>query len=69
MQDRNYGWTVEMQIKAAQQKLKYAEFPTNYACRIGQSKVSGTLRGTLGAGFKIIGLLLWYDIGRGRSDT
>ena len=69
MQDRNYGWTVEMQIKAAQHKLRYAEFPTNYACRIGQSKVSGTLRGTLGAGFKIIGLLLWYDIGRGRSDT
>ena len=47
-----------MQIKAAKHKLRYAEFPTNYACRIGQSKVSGTVRGTLGAGFKIIGLLV-----------
>lgn len=61
MQDRNYGWTVEMQIKAARKGCRYREFPTNYACRIGQSKVSGTIRGTLGAGFKIIGLLLWYD--------
>ncbi len=68
MRDRNYGWTVEMQIKAARHHLRYQEFPTNYACRIGTSKVSGTVRGTLGAGFKIIGLLWLYDLGPYRNS-
>lgn len=68
MKDRNYGWTVEMQIKAARKGLRYSEFPTNYARRIGTSKVSGTVRGTFGAGFKIIGLLWLYDFGSPRDS-
>ena len=67
MRDRNYGWTVEMQIKAARAGLRFTEIPTDYFCRIGQSKVSGTLRGAVGAGVTIIGLLAWYDLGPGRN--
>lgn len=54
MQDRDYGWTVEMQIKAASHKLQVSEVPVAYDRRIGKSKISGTLRGVLGAGSKII---------------
>ncbi len=57
MRDLDYGWTVEMQIKASKQHMKYAEVPVSYRVRIGQSKVSGTLRGTLGASRKILWLL------------
>lgn len=60
MQDRNYGWTVEMQIKAAKQKLHCTEVPVDYRVRIGQSKVSGTIKGVIGAGFKIIFTLFRY---------
>lgn len=60
MADRNYGWTVEMQIKAAKLKLKSIEVPVNYRNRIGFSKVSGTIKGTLLAGYKIIFTLLKY---------
>jgi len=61
MRDRNYGWTVEMQIKAARQGLRYREIAVPYKNRIGKSKVSGTVRGVFGAGYKIIGLLAYYD--------
>tara|TARA_B110000211_G_C14051669_1_gene541501 strand:+ start:835 stop:1521 length:687 start_codon:yes stop_codon:yes gene_type:complete len=54
MQDKTYGWTVEMQVKAAKQKLSAVEVPVNYKVRIGQSKVSGTVKGTILAGYKII---------------
>ena len=55
MQDRNYGWTVEMQVKAAKMKLKCSEVPVRYRKRAaGQSKVSGTIKGTILAGWKII---------------
>ncbi len=57
MRDRNYGWTVEMQIKAARDKLKVREVPVSYRRRIGTSKVSGTLKGTVLAGVKILGLI------------
>jgi glycosyltransferase involved in cell wall biosynthesis len=60
MNDPTYGWTVEMQIKAAKQKLKCVEVPVNYRVRIGQSKVSGTVKGTIGAGYKIILTLIKY---------
>ncbi len=60
MIDRNYGWTVEMQIKAVKQKLLSVEVPVNYRVRIGESKVSGTLKGTIGAGYKIILTLFKY---------
>lgn len=54
MQDKNYGWTVEMQVKAAKFKLKCTEVPANYRKRIGFSKISGTMKGTLLAGHKIL---------------
>ena len=60
MVDRNYGWTVEMQVKAAKQGVAYAEVPVDYRRRIGTSKVSGTLKGTFMAGYKIIGTILKY---------
>jgi glycosyltransferase involved in cell wall biosynthesis len=60
MQDRTYGWTVEMQLKAAQQKIRYVEVPVNYRKRIGFSKISGTVKGTLLAGYKIILTIFRY---------
>ena len=60
MIDRDYGWTVEMQLKAAKKKLKFCEVPVNYRKRIGISKVSGTIRGTIGAGYKILYLIFKY---------
>ncbi|MEM6963945.1 MAG: glycosyltransferase family 2 protein [Bacteroidota bacterium] len=54
MQDRDFGWTVEMQVKAAKFKLKSTEIPVTYRRRIGISKVSGTIRGTILAGHKIL---------------
>jgi glycosyltransferase involved in cell wall biosynthesis len=60
MQDRNYGWTVEMQIKAAHHGVAYHEVPVSYRQRIGDSKVSGTVRGSVRAGAKILWLLGRY---------
>lgn len=57
MVDRNFGWTVEMQIKAAKQKLKTTEVPVSYRKRIGQSKVTGTISGTVKASVKILYLI------------
>jgi hypothetical protein len=54
MKDKTFGWTVEMQVKAAKQKLKFTEIPVSYRRRIGVSKVSGTIYGTLMAGYKIL---------------
>jgi glycosyltransferase involved in cell wall biosynthesis len=54
MADRNYGWTVEMQIKGAQNKLRALEVPVSYRPRIGVSKVSGTIKGTVLAGVTIL---------------
>jgi len=54
MKDRNYGWTVEMQIRAAKLKISATEIPVNYKNRIGKSKVSGTVKGSILAGYKII---------------
>jgi len=58
MQDPDYGWTVEMQVKAVRGGLRVKEVPVSYRRRTGESKVSRTLRGVLGAGFKIIGTIL-----------
>jgi len=59
MADRNYGWTVEMQVKAALAGLRVAEVPVAHRARAGgKSKVSGTVRGTIGAGTKIVGTIL-----------
>ncbi len=72
MQDRTYGWTVEMQIKAALLGLKVSEVPVSYRPRIGVSKISGTLKGTLLAGTKILGLIGRYALlprWRGAPET
>lgn len=60
MKDKTYGWTIEMQIKAAKNKLKITEVPVNYKKRIGVSKVSGTVKGTILAGYKIIFTIFKY---------
>ena len=61
MVDRNYGWTVEMQIKAAKQQLRVVEIDVhNRIRRAGQSKVAGTIRGVFGAGYKIIWTIARY---------
>jgi glycosyltransferase involved in cell wall biosynthesis len=60
MRDRNYGWTVEMQVKAAKAGLRGVEVPVDYRNRIGTSKVSGTLRGAVGAGYKILLTIVRY---------
>jgi hypothetical protein len=54
MCDTTYGWTVEMQVKAIKAKLRIAEIPVHYRKRIGHSKISGTVKGTILAGYKII---------------
>ncbi len=54
MSDPDFGWTVEMQVKAAKAGLKCVEVPVRYRKRIGASKISGTLKGTLLAGHKIL---------------
>jgi len=60
MQDRTFGWTVEMQIKAIQQGLRIREVPVSYRRRIGKSKISGTIMGSLKAATKIIWTILKY---------
>ncbi len=64
MTDRDYGWMIEMHVRAARQGLRYAEVPVSYRRRIGRSKISGTTRGAVGASVKIVGLLAWYDLRR-----
>jgi len=61
MEDKTYGWTVEMQLKAIKQKLTYVEIPVNYRNRIGVSKVSGTIKGSIFAGIKILGWIFKYS--------
>jgi glycosyltransferase involved in cell wall biosynthesis len=60
MKDKTFGWTVEMQLKAAKHKLRSTEVPVNYKKRIGVSKVSGTVKGTVLAGYKIIFTIFKY---------
>jgi hypothetical protein len=60
MADRNFGWTVEMQIKATRAGLRTLEIPVPYRRRIGQSKISGTLAGTVKAGWKILYVIAKY---------
>ena len=58
MQDQTFGWTVEMQVKAIQQGMRIGEYPVDSKKRIGVSKISGTLRGVIGAGVGIIGTII-----------
>jgi len=64
MQDGDYGWTVEMQVKAAERHLRVLEKPTSYRRRIGKSKISGTLKGAFAAAVKILCTIFAAAIGR-----
>lgn len=61
MEDKTYGWTVEMQLKALRHKFTYVEVPVHYRNRIGTSKVSGTVKGAISAGVKILGWIFKYS--------
>lgn len=60
MTDRDFGWTVEMQLRAHLRGLRVREIPVRYRKRIGQSKITGTLSGTLRAGYKILKTIFVY---------
>ena len=62
MSDKTYGWTVEMQLKVLQKAISYQEIKVNYRERIGVSKVSGTLKGTIFAGIKILSWIFKYSL-------
>ena len=62
MVDTNFGWTIEMQIKAHRAGLRSIEIPVPYRCRIGTSKISGTVSGTIRAGSKILSTIARYAI-------
>lgn len=61
MEDPTYGWTVEMQLKVLKQKFTYEEIAVSYRNRIGVSKVSGTLKGSIFAGIKILTWIIKYS--------
>ena len=62
MVDTNFGWTIEMQIKAVRANLRYIEIPVPYRKRIGTSKISGTVSGTIRAGTKILSTIARYGL-------
>ncbi len=70
MSDRDYGWTIQMQVRAARLGLRTAEVPVTYRRRIGRSKISGTARGVVGAGVKIMATVLGEAVrARRRTDS
>lgn len=62
MVDENFGWTIEMQIKAIRAGLRIDEVPVSYRRRVGVSKISGTISGTIRAGYKIIYTIFKYRL-------
>ena len=68
VRDPDFGWTIEMQLKAHRAQLRTLELPVRYRQRIGQSKISGTLTGTLRAGYKILGWILVFRLRGSRQD-
>ena len=64
MSDPDFGWTVEMQLKAARLKMRVVEVPVDYRPRIGYSKITGTLKGTVKAGYKILYTIARHGFGR-----
>ena len=64
MRDTNFGWTCEMQVKAVREKLRIAEVPVSYRRRVGVSKITGTVSGTLRAGYKILWTIARYGFRR-----
>ena len=69
MCDQDFGWTIEMQIKAIENDLRITEVPVNYRRRIGKSKISGTLKGTILAGEKILRTIFKYRFLKKYKDT
>lgn len=67
MRDRSFGWTVEMQVKARRRGLRVREVPVDYRPRLGRSKISGTLAGSLRAGTRILGTIARYAVRPGRA--
>ena len=67
MADRDFGWTVEMQVKAARQGLRCTEVPVSYRRRVGESKITGTVRGTVLASHKILSTIFRAALDRDRS--
>ena len=63
MEDKTFGWTIEMQIKAVQHGLRYTEVPVSYRRRVGVSKITGTVAGTLKASAKILWTIARYAVG------
>lgn len=64
MADPDFGWTAEMQVKALRHGLRVAEVPVSYRKRVGVSKITGTVQGTIRAGYKILWTVLRYGLGR-----
>jgi len=64
MEDTNFGWTCEMQVKAVRHRLRIAEVPVSYRKRVGVSKITGTVSGTLRAGYKILWTIAKYGFRR-----
>ena len=64
MRDPDFGWTAELQVKALRRGLRVREVPVSYRKRVGVSKITGTVRGTLLAGYKILWTVLRYSVGR-----
>ena len=58
--DQDFGWTIEMQIKVAEKGIKFIEIPVSYRRRVGVSKISGTISGTIKAGYKILYTIFRY---------
>jgi len=68
MSDPDFGWTAEMQVKALRRGLRVEEVPVSYRKRIGVSKITGTLKGTLLAGYKILFTVLRYSLASGKES-
>ena len=69
LEEDTYGWAVEMILKGAQAGFRVVEVPVSYYPRIGKSKISGTLKGTVGAGWFILSLIVRYYFRRRRTGT
>jgi glycosyltransferase involved in cell wall biosynthesis len=69
MRDPDFGWTAEMQVKALRHGLRVTEVPVSYRRRLGVSKITGTLAGTLRAGYKILWTVLRYAAGPAKGDS
>jgi len=67
MQDKTFGWTIEMQIKAVVAGLRYTEVPVSYRKRVGVSKITGTVSGTIKASTKILWTIAKFGFGKRRN--